>query len=519
MKRSVVTGIFVILSLFYGFWVTRSGTFTWDSSIHLEQGKWLLDRYLGRNWVPSEPIVTRYGPLWPLILETLDRFVFFPLQDRIWVYHALTAAFLPLGLLGLWQMLRRVGYSASTCLLVSSLLLGCIRWVGHSLVNLKDFSAATIYLLSTLALWLLLSGDRAKQQRQAPSWRLIFFVAAVATAPLLARFPLNFHLLAAGAWFVLAGRTRIGLKSGSRLVLAAVICMVVLWPTLWTSTPRQWADMFRIFTGFQNMTFVRVLGVDVQASRLPIWYIFVWLPIMVTPWVLASLFGAAIYACVDHKRMRTHPETSLRAVSFVLPWKKKTISLTLPAWIALFFALPILAFVFKRPTLFDEERHVLFVFPLVLVWAGLALDRLADRTKIALAVLGMAFSIPSYVSWGRYMYVYKTPLISDQMAAGFMGDYWGTCIPLAITELDKQVDKPVSVQTIGPWSVVEYQASRLKKLVFLPSQDGAPPPAYRLVLYRTHWQGAWDTDPALWKSIWSDSMPRGGKACELFSLR
>ena len=115
-----------------------------------------------------------------------------------------------------------------------------------------------------------------------------------------------------------------------------------------------------------------------------------------------------------------------------------------------------------HPTIYDEERHLLFLYPPVLVIAALGLDDLGERLKYGLAVLAVASACSSYAHWGRYAYVYKSSLIGDRHAERFMGDYWGACIPLAVGALADRVPVGAPVVVPGPLDPALIQYARLR---------------------------------------------------------
>ena len=162
----------------------------------------------------------------------------------------------------------------------------------------------------------------------------------------------------------------------------------------------------------------------------------------------------------------------------------------------------------------------------MLVIAALGLDRLSERLKVGLGVLAAVTGLASYGQWGRYAYVYKSPLIGDRSAARFMGDYWGVCIPLAVRALPRRVPAGAEVVIPAAYDAAASQYERLRQGRFSGMPGFGP---YRLarnsssqhacaILYNR--MGFSDQAIALVPSgrvkiLWTATMPPGDPACVL----
>jgi hypothetical protein len=214
------------------------------------------------------------------------------------------------------------------------------------------------------------------------------------------------------------------------------------------------------------------------------------------------------------------------AQAFPLPWPSGgTIDVSLRRWLALHAALLWLGVLVLHPTVYDEERHLLFLYPPLLVLAALGLDDLSDKVKYMLAALVAAGALLSYAEWGRYSYVYKSPLIGDRGAHRFMGDYWGACVPLAVDALEGRVPPGADVAVPGPLdpALVQYDRRRAGP----NARPGFGP--YRILLAPYRWptylilsnrNGRSDAGLAAVadgrvRELWRAVMPPGEPACVL----
>ena len=138
------------------------------------------------------------------------------------------------------------------------------------------------------------------------------------------------------------------------------------------------------------------------------------------------------------------------------------LEITLKQWIAQIILFSWVAILVLRPHLYDEERHLLFLYPPLFVAAALGFDRMRERFKVAMGIVIIAISLFSYASWGRYAYAYKSPLIGSRAADRFMGDYRSACVPEAVDALQGRVgaDIPIVIYEHGPLENAAIQEHR-----------------------------------------------------------
>ncbi len=470
-------------SIGLGFVLTWRGVATWDSLPHLDHSRWLVHE-LG---LPSSrtsdglfELVKWYGPLWALFLGLLSELVFPFLRDPLWVEQAFNFALYPAGLYAVFRLLGRAGVRRSTACLAVCLLFSAIRMGGHALFNVNDFPMAMLSLLVMLYLW---SKLRQIDAGARVSGRISFVTMAllglVAVVPFLVRPPVAVQAL---TLTLVLGVFACGrLRGASRWtrggvvvlpLLAGAVFAVSIWPSLWEhgrSLPRRTA-----IVGFMRFAWVgevRYFGRSVLSTQLPAYYPFIWLPVMLTPLAFALLVIGLARSC-------SWAATPPVGHAFPVEIGRRAWNLTLCRWVAVHTALLWLGVLLVHPTIYDEERHLLFLYPPLLLLAALGLDGLPERLKWALSVLLIGTSFASYVHWGRYAYVYKSPLIGDQSAARFEGDYWGACVPLAVAALEGRVPTGAEVVISEPLDAALGEYNRLRESP-LRARPGFGP--YRLV--------------------------------------
>ncbi len=528
MTRQRLAPILVAtVSIALGFALTAPGVATWDSLPHLDRSRWLV-HMLGLPSSRSSNGLTEmmkwYGPLWALFLGLLSELVLPFLRDPLWVQQSFNFALFPTGLYGVYRLLLRAGEAPSTAGLAVALLLGAIRLGGHALVNVNDFPMAMLSLLVMLYLWNKLR-EVDGVARTVGRWpaRTLALLGIVAVAPFLVRPPVLVELAILTGFFFICGRTTL---RGSRWwyrtelmvipLLAAALFGSAIWPSLWEHArklPRSTA--FLGFTRFDWEGQVRYFGHTSLSTHLPRLYPLFWLPVMMSPLAFAAFVLGILRIAVRRERA---------PLSLTLPTARRPITITLRRWLALHAALLWLGVLAIHPTLYDEERHLLFLYPPLLVLAALGLADLGETFKRALTVLVVVTSLVSYAGWGRYSYVYKSPLIGDRSANRFMGDYWGVCVPLAVASLQGRVPPGAEVVVSAPYdaALAEYQRLRDSRLLAragfgpyqLVSQPSTPSP-YFISYNRMGYSDAALQDVREGRAtlIWQTLMPPGDPAC------
>jgi hypothetical protein len=530
MTRARLTALLVVVgAIALGFALTAGGVATWDSLANFDRSRWLLHTYglpSSRTADGLDETMKWYGPLWSLFLGLMSEVALELVHDPTWVQHAFNFALFPVGLYATERLLERAGVRRSTALLAVALLFGAIRFGGHALVNVNDFPMAMLSLLVMLYLWIKLrevdAVARAAGRFPRPT---LVWLGMVAMVPFLVRPPVALQLVTLVAFLALYAKTAWGGARASRRVemlaipvAAALVLTVAIWPALWEpGRTVSLRDGLTTFVRFGWRDTIRYFGRSTMSDALPRWYPFIWPPVMLCPAAfLVFLWGLGGGAF----------RRSLAPQSFLLPTGEgRTIDVSLRRWLAIHAALLWLGVIVLHPTIYDEERHLLFLYPPLLVLAALGLDDLRDRVKYGLVVLVVANACVSYVHWGRYSYVYKSSLIGDRHAERFMGDYWAACVPMAVAALPGRVPAGAPVVVAGPLDPAVVQYARLRAGPralpgFGPYQIVGHPvgwPGYIIVNNRSgrHQPVLRAIAEGRARELWRTTMPPGDPACLL----
>ncbi len=490
---------------------------TWDSPAHLQYMRWLIGKWTGQEVPVPFETVKWYGPLWEYVLALFTGALWF-LRDPLWVRHAVTFTLLPVTLVAAGLALRASGESRGTALLAVALLSSNIRFVGHSLLNVKDFPFACGYLLCTLLLWSLLNRKLAAPSGllQRPAW--LFVATLVAVVPYLLRAPVISHwLLLVGLclWVALLESRDVPWKRKWWVALVPLttgpLVVWVLWPTLWETGIRGLPESFGLFSKFTWVGHVRLFGQSYLSTELPWWYGLAWIPVSWEPVGLAvlavGLFGFVVVVA----------QTALRTGT----WSASFLLQSLPVWVALFALAPGVAVLVLRPVLYDEERHLMFAMPLLAVGAALGLRGLGEKAKVGLSCLVLVSVASALASWGKYAYVYKDPLLPHARNEDFMGDYWGVSSGAMAQALYDHVPNGSYVVLIAPPEPLLEELQRRETSLFLgvpmpksfQLEDRGPPsgPFYVVATNRNGLDRRVLEDIAAGRArqIWTERMPPG----------
>ena len=139
----------------------------------------------------------------------------------------------------------------------------------------------------------------------------------------------------------------------------------------------------------------------------------------------------------------------------------------------------------------------------------------------------MAISLISYASWGRYAYVYKSPLIGDTRATAFSGDYWGACLSEAVKALPAYVPKHAVVYAddykgSAVLAARRFRESRFASIPGYGDYDWTMEYPTQLPWYAVVFNRAGTIEGILAKVtegklriLWHSTMPPGDTACYL----
>ena len=432
--------------------VFRDFGVTWDESLQQHYGELVLHYFatLGRDHGAFTYRDLRYyGPAFDLLAAALTRISPLGLYET---RHLLGAGVGILGVAGAWRLGRRLA-GPRAGLLGALLLVLCGRYVGHAFADPKDAPFAVGYVWSVLLLVAALPTlPRIPWRRALPLGLVVGITLGIRIGGLLLLVYLVGLLGGVVAWPVLQGgrwrrrgdgrfralwpRARSAAASLARVAIPAWAVMVLLWP--WV----QPSPLVRPFMALAHMSHfpwdypVRFLGAQIHATKLPWFYLPLWLAIALPEGLLALVLGGAavgLAALARDCRRVLEPATQRHLV------------------VAMAVVLPVAWVLVSRAVLYDGLRHMLFLVPPLAVLGGSALDavlRRMARARPALRRLATGLTIfylgvlaATLVRYHPYEYVYFNGLVGGLPGAAseFETDYWGASYKAAVARLETYV--------------------------------------------------------------------------------
>ncbi len=518
----------VVPAIALGFVVTFDGTSTWDSGFQLAFSRYLMRRALPAamaqpSWPTHPPFSTEYyGPGWELFLGLIADGSLGWLRDPEWARHAFNFALFPAALGATAIVLRRAGVSRATTALVVALLLADIRLGGSALLNTKDSPFALAFLVATLATWSVARAMSAAPDVTGASKKAAW-LGAIAIVPTMLRPAVPLHVVACLALVLLQCVRRKGWRAWVTLppayLVAAWGVAWVLWPTARDEGVAAFVHALQLASRYPWFGNVRVFGHVYASTDLPRWYAFAWLPIAVHPLALA-LVAVGLPLLVT--RRTTTPSFVLAEVG------RREWRLGLGAWLGGLTALAWGAIVVARPILYDEDRHISFLYPPLLVLAGLGLDALTERARIGAAVALVVAASGTYAAWRSESYVYVSPLVPHRSSDDFDGDYWGLCIQEGMRAANDLLpagaalvlpNGPVDAARLQMTRLVEGRFAAAKGATIRPLSNRVPAHAPYYVLQYNRGGGVDrvmnDVHAGHARLLWETAMPTGEPACAL----
>lgn len=373
--RPVVWGFF-LCTLALGIWGAKDYGISWDEKAMLVLGEEAYEYVAKGEPYPTHIGIRFHGAFVEIVLHALQELFHLRYARSVFIFrHAAAFVIYWGGMLALYALALRHFRHRGWALLVAVFYLLSPRQFGHSFVNTRDIPAMVFFIfkMCTLLVFLERKTVRSALAHGATSALVIALRVGGLFAPIFTMLFLGLEMLReylerrAIAW------KRYALLFCVYLFTYAIVT-IALWPLLWEQPAlRFYEAMHNMITSQQapgGLYFGRMVG------QTP-WH---WVPvhfITKTPslYVLLFLVGACTVLAQVIRRPHTILSQQRSAVLFL-------------AW----FLIPILIVIVMKGDLFDEWRHMYFIYPAVLLLAAHGLREL----------LGVARSV-AHPRWRRFL--------------------------------------------------------------------------------------------------------------------
>lgn len=414
--------IYFALILALGIVIAKDYGISWDEKAMYVLGENAYGYVLGTHPYPSEPGIRFHGAWFEIAQYAVQELLGLRFARAIFIMrHMLNFLTFWIGLIAIYAIALRTFRSRTWALVTMLMLLLSPRQFGHAFFNGRDIPAMAFFTVKMLALLYFL--DRPSFKRAVilglASGLVITLRVGLLFLPLYAVLFVGLKMLADFDTDGYADWKRYGKLFGAYCV-AFAISIVAFWPLLWEHPLQNLATALHNMLWEQQAAGGFYFGENIGA--LP-WH---WVPVHIvskTPLLYVALATIAIISFII---------VCVRRPSSLLTEHRDTLLFFL--W----FVLPIFSVIVLHASMFDEWRHLYFIYPAFLLLAVTALRglyrSLAGMRPVLQKILrwGLtALCAVSFLSSALWMvrnhplqYVYFS-LPSGWIEGKFELDYWG----------------------------------------------------------------------------------------------
>ncbi|NOS67473.1 MAG: hypothetical protein HOO67_03880 [Candidatus Peribacteraceae bacterium] len=355
--------------------------------------------------VPQQPDWTFYGPAWQLMLAIANEVMGSLTGERLWLTrHFLNFGLFFAGTVVFYRIGKRCLKSEKFALLATVFLMLSPRIFAHSFHNPKDMPAMIFFLFAIASMFWFL------ERRSL----IVMLLHTVLCAVLISMrmFGLIVPLLTLS--FVILERNRRAIRDAAIYGLLLCVMIITVWPVLWSVNPLvRFSEALGDTAGRPGGgLYFGELVTGNPWHYIPVW-IFITTPILYSC-AFAIGCGAVIRDVIARPLQALHAKTDL----------------TLLAW----FFVPLAALIILRIGIFDEWRHVLFLYPAFLLigmrgiewlfgWMGAR--RMVIGSRALAGVITVSLLWTGYWMFTRHPYEYMYFSVPSRFVEGkFEMDYW-----------------------------------------------------------------------------------------------
>jgi len=214
------------------------------------------------------------------------------------------------------------------------------------------------------------------------------------------------------------------IKSFLLYIFLLMFFTILFWPWLWKN-PLNFIEAFKNMGNFRWDSHVLYLGNYVKSTNLPWHYIPIWI-IITTPLFYVFISFVGLYSTIKSK--------------FKSPLNFSNIRKRDDLIFLLWFFLPLLAVIIRRSVLYDDWRHMFFIYPALLIISLAGLLHLFKFIKkkfkgqsykigctilITIILFSLISTTHSMTKYHPYQNVYFNLLSGTNVKNNFELDYWG----------------------------------------------------------------------------------------------
>ena len=410
--------LLMVLTLVVGLLSYKDYGVNWDDPDQRDLG------YINYNYIAKNDTTLRgyafkeYGPAFELLLVFAEKQMKAPdTRDIFLMRHLINHIFFLTGACFFYLLAYRLFKKRSLACLCLLMIILAPRIYTHSFFNTKDipfFAAISISLYFC---------TRAFQKGRP----LLFIIAGICCGFASSIRIMGVMLLVYVSFFLLIELiSAIVKKENSNKPLknllsfcgAFCLTLYVCFPYLWPHPLSNFLDCFTIMSHYTWDGTIFQNGKFIHSNNIP-WYVFIVWFVITNPviWLLLG-FGGIIYFCFDFLK---------KPLDYFINTEKKIFLLYF-----LCFITPIAAVISLHSVIYEDWRHLFFVYPPFLLMAVYFVNKIY-YSKIKLAVLSLILLqvvVTGYTMIRTFPLnqVYFNPLVShrsEYLRSNYEMDYWG----------------------------------------------------------------------------------------------
>jgi hypothetical protein len=336
-------------------------------------------------------------------------------------------------------------------------------WVGMSQVNSKDIPvAAGISILSSGFMLLIKSKSSRKLFYLGIVLSSLGCAIAVSVRPASVTILLSFILCNLIVYFLVGSSA----KKVSHLVteISFIISVIFIFSLiiLFYSNPIAFNNLFfwvkdavAISLNYPSVQPVRVFGKDFLSDALPSWYIAAWvwaqLPVLTFVSFILGLFFLINQSILQKNWQDLYYFFPYLIQAFLIP----------------------LVMIFIQPNLYNGIRHIIFIYPALMIFATIAIGRLCSNFESnfinnftgALAILIISLNLFATYRWMPYSYSFINPISGIGNQRNWDLDYWGLSSREGLKRLSDSSKSDIFVVMPDNSSSIPFGGKHLNDLV------------------------------------------------------
>lgn len=345
---------------------------SWDEPVQREMGIVSYNFIFKGDTTLNNYIERDHGVGFELPLIILEQKVVKPVHSReiYQLRHLATNLFFLLSVFAAYILCLRLFKNQFVAVTGMLLLLLSPRMYAHSFINSKDIPLLSAFIFVFLFAALLF------ETRKWHWFVLAGLACGYATAiRILGIVPIVPIFLLVGIDTIVNIRDKKVLYSnliGTALFfIAAFIAVYIAWPTLWGHPVDNFIEAFKSMSHFRWEYSLKFMGEDILSSKLPWYYLPYWILISVPELCVVFGFLGSLGVVISLFKSRFRDIINTPQKNFLM---------------YLFcFWFPIAAILYKNSIVYDDWRHVYFIYP-SLVFIALWLINMACQTRLKWAM-------------------------------------------------------------------------------------------------------------------------------------